>query len=554
MSSPTYDTTLDAVDHLGATPDGSVPLRLDDDRIGPNTEVVLPDGAFAFTGRATTESGALRFRAAPDASPVLRPPEGHNEFLASVNCDYFAFEGIDVDVSGGVTGMRVKADSFDVTDVTFRGRGTHPNWSVTNCFSLHVTDPQGEGTVRNVTALRGSGWARYKNGNGRAFMWVGPEHVGTLRVRNCRVSEFGNNGVYGSAAAGRIVVEDSAFWNNNVASVRFGSDGCEMRNTTVGIDVERYTGPRESRFEADDFYLRGVWVEAKQAALDAPGRVRVADSTLVVRDAPTTRAAVIVRPNAGALSVREGTIIDVRGGPSPAIEAKRPSTVGPGSRRHRPPDPPYDLALDTVRLSGSGSAAAAVTAAGRDVAARRTLVTFDDDRDGVRVTDGNCTLMDCHVGVGGQPAVVEVSNRHVPGEPPTVNPRLVRRNVSTRTDAATWAALLADRADDDRRDPARIAIVADGDPAAYRLVAATGATLEAADGTVEDTTAADWTAAGEVAAGDRAVYRLRGALVSATFSGGAAVTVDGVPVDRGALVAATRRRETERMAAVLDRE
>ncbi|ESP88349.1 hypothetical protein [Candidatus Halobonum tyrrellensis] len=402
----------DAEHRVVPASDGRTTLDLDS--IAPGADVVLPDGDVHLRGQfAADGAGAVRFRAATGAEPTLVVPPDYNRFAISVAGEHFVFDGIDVDVGEetGVAGIRAHADTLLVRDVAFVGRGTHPDGEVTNCFNLAVTHPDGTGVVRDVVAAEGSTWARYKGGDGRIWAWVGGDHVGELRVQRCRVEEFGNNGIYGSEAPGRVVVERCAFWNNNVASIRVGADGCTVRGTVVGVDPARYAGPREPARESESFFMRGLWVEAKRGALDSPGRVTLDRSRVVVRggdgradasgDAslPTGVCGVVVRPNAGALDVRDADVrVDAPG--VPPILAKRPGTAGP----HASTDPPHDVTLERTRVVDTARVDALVSVTGRDLTVGDgcCLEGDGDGTDGVAVADGACSVGACTVRVPGE--------------------------------------------------------------------------------------------------------------------------------------------------------
>jgi len=88
--------------------------------------------------------------------------------------------------------------------------------------------------------------------------FVPPKHAGTVVFRNCTVAGFGNNGLYASSPKkgrnGRVVVEGGLYANNNVASIRIGSDESVVRNATIVHDGEIPPGPGGKRNG------RGLWV------------------------------------------------------------------------------------------------------------------------------------------------------------------------------------------------------------------------------------------------------------------------------------------------------
>ncbi|SNZ12221.1 hypothetical protein SAMN06269185_1557 [Natronoarchaeum philippinense] len=75
-------------------------------------------------------------------------------------------------------------------------------------------------------------------------IYVGAEHAGTIRIVDCWVQNFSDNGLYASgpgadfddAENGKVIVEGGLFRNNNISNVRIGTDGAEVRNVAMVHD------------------------------------------------------------------------------------------------------------------------------------------------------------------------------------------------------------------------------------------------------------------------------------------------------------------------------
>lgn len=298
-----FDRVVDAVADAGCDPTGETPCGRALERVVTDGVVIrFPDGRYRFE-RGHGFRGLDRLGFVGEGDVTFVPPPGFNDKLIELSGNWMRFTGIDIDVRARDTtaGIRViTREGFEIEDVTFRGRGTHPDESVTNALALAVQESGGEGSVRNVVARRGSAIGHYKRGNGRVGIWVGRRHNGTVTLADCRLEEFGNNGIYASRGSGSTKVVGGSYRNNNVASIRLGGPDSSVTGATVAIDVDRYQGPptRQDR----DFNTRAIVVE--QGPNNESGRVVVEDCTVDLTSAVRSQGGLV------AWTTGNGPLID----------------------------------------------------------------------------------------------------------------------------------------------------------------------------------------------------------------------------------------------------
>ncbi len=288
-----FDQVVDAVADLGCDPTGETPS--DDALAGEISDgmaIRFPAGRYRFDrGHGFRGFDHLGFVGEGDATFV--PPPGFNDKLMAFSGNRVLFSGIDVDLRADNTtaGLRLITKSgFLIEDVEFVGRGTHGDSDVTNALSLAVADGSETGTVRNVTARHGSAIGHYKAGTGRVGIWVGRRHGGLIRIEDCRLEEFGNNGIYASRSSGTIEVVGGVYRNNNTASVRLSGGGSAVTGATIEVDLDRYAGPFT---QTEDLYnTRAIVIE--QGPHDKSGRVLVEDCDVRILNADYSQGALVI--------------------------------------------------------------------------------------------------------------------------------------------------------------------------------------------------------------------------------------------------------------------
>lgn len=412
QSTDQFDRVLDMVDDMGCDASGSEPCdaalsaAADDGHL-----LVFPEGAYRFDSPAAllglTDFGVV---GRGDATFVA-PPDHSGPWLTIDRGRGLLFENIRVDVTAGNTAPTIQlgvTDGLVVRDVEVVGRGTRAasrsedggaNPPVGNALNPVVRSPDGEGVVERFVARRGGHIGAYNGGRGRVGIFVGRSHRGRLRLVDCRLEEFPNNGVYASRTPGTVQVEGGTFANNDISQVRLGSDGSYVDGATIVVDPASASPPTRP-----GAYLNPRGIQLGGGPL-AVGGAEVRGSSVVVRtDAQT--AGIDVSPSGGRFTVRE-TEIFVRSGPSSGIVAKSPTG---GS--HPPPPKPHHGLVEDVAISGPtgwGHALQLIDRPGselRDV----TITHVRGERGGVRLIRSPGTHLDrCAIGTSGYPVTVLTS-------------------------------------------------------------------------------------------------------------------------------------------------
>ncbi|WP_135822878.1 hypothetical protein [Halostella litorea] len=398
-----FDRTVDIVEDHGADNTGSQSIDSElESAMGENTLITFPEGTYKVTQRHELPGGTnVGFLGEGEVRFV--PSQGSNfrMFNSSTNspADQVLFKNIDFDIRADntVTGLRFNTrNGVHVENVEYVGRGIHPDGEVTNALTVTISNPDATGTVKNLVAKKGSTWARYKNGDGRVGIGVYQPHVGTLKVIDCHLAEFGNNGMYTSRHNGKVQVEGGVFRNNNVAGVRIGGQGSYVDGASFEIDPETYTGPRESGYESNAYSMRAVRIE--QRKFDKPAGAEVRNCDIVVRDHPAPNEPIEVKDNAKSVIVRNTRIEqDVDG----------VASIGSESNGH-------PIKMDGVSLTGNAGGGAAVSApdSPNTVVQNCCIQQTGDGRDGVKLNNSDGSVVqDSNINVPGE--AVNVSNSSV---------------------------------------------------------------------------------------------------------------------------------------------
>ena len=389
----TFSDVVDVTDY-GADPTGTERSdRAIEDAIGEDTLLVFPPGDYLIADTLVW-SGLDCYGFYGDGDVRFVPPSGSNELILNARGDEILFEGIDIDhrEQDTVSGLLLKADTrLAVEDVTYLGRGTHPDDSVTYALKAEVTQPDGTGLVRNVRAEKGSAIGHYKAGNGRIGIYSGPGHEGRLRFENVHLEEFANNALYVSKNPGSTEVIDSYFRNNNIASIRLSGDGSYVENCQIELDLDEYTGPTDGL--DSKVYMRGIWVQ--QGRFDFPGGVRINNSEISIADSIDAAVGIIASDDAKTLDVTNTTIrVDADG--ERAIQRKSPDHSN------------GTVTLDNVSVVGNAQDQEAIFIAGTDGSTVRNscIYTPGSGRDGILFRDAtNALVDDTNISVSGDGVV-----------------------------------------------------------------------------------------------------------------------------------------------------
>ncbi|KAB1185163.1 MULTISPECIES: hypothetical protein [Haloferax] len=382
---------IDVVEDLGCDPTGGEPcVSKLQNGLANGVALEFPAGTYRFEDRLDI-SGYSRIALIGDGSVKLVPPKGFNTVLVDVGqTNQFLLRGIDIDITASNTtaGVRVICrDSFTIDDVEFIGRGTHSDRRVVHAMLVGLTKESGRGLIRNVRAIKGSAIGHYKNGDGRAGISIGPWNFGTIRIQDCHLEEFGNNGIYASRTSGNVEVVGGLYRNNNVASIRISGNGSYVTGATIEVDLGSYTGPLTQL--DSQFNTRGIAIE--QGPADKPPGVEIRDCTIVIEETPRSKGGIYIFPTGRTTTVRN-TKIEVNADDVPAVYR---SVLEPQGQ-YEPAEAPHWVKLENVEITGRARGAAGVILydAPDSVIRNCTIDQTGADRDGVYLTNSLSTVID----------------------------------------------------------------------------------------------------------------------------------------------------------------
>lgn len=349
----TFDNVVDAVNDLGCDPNGNKDVTgAVESALDGQTLVEFPSGTYRWEGTVSTDLDRIGIRGKAD-DVRFTFPSGYNDFFINTTCDQAVFENFDVDLRAdqAATGIRIDSEhGFHAENIEHIGRAIVDSDEVTRCWQVRVNDANSTGVLKNFVAKKGSAWAHYKSGDGRVGISV-YGGKGTVKVVNCHLEEFGNNGIYGSRTLSAVQIIGGTFRNNNVASVRISGDGSYVEGATIEIDPDKYSGPHT--LEDDSFTMRGVLFEQGNASTNgefdkAGGEIR--NTEITVKKNPTTGPAVAVWTGGRTLNVKN-TQINYNNDGAPAVHREKRTSQG----RHDPSPDPRWLRMNRVEITGSAS-------------------------------------------------------------------------------------------------------------------------------------------------------------------------------------------------------
>ena len=380
-----FGTVVDVV-RAGADPSGEEPIGdLLADRAGDDTLLSFPAGTYRFPRVELSGFDHLGIAAAGDERPTFRAPAGscgdmgrHARFLDVTD---FLLDGIDFDFraegAGGSVAVIAAGDAA-VHDVTVEGSCRNQ----TSMFRMEIRNPDGTGVAENV---------RVRDDQDSTWMtgaYVGEEHSGELTFRGCELSEFTDNGLYGSAPGvegggdGAVHTVDGRFENNNISNIRLGSTGSTARGDSVVV---------ESAPDAERVNLRGIRFRRGSEQTVEDCEVRFGSA---VRE--SFGAIVYHADNRGARVIDSHVTVDSDG--VPAVRAFYATDEAGGAP-----------VLEGLTIDGEARRGFAVDVEGRNGTSIRNCAIEQSggNRDGIRLAySEDCELVDSRVDVTGYPLIL----------------------------------------------------------------------------------------------------------------------------------------------------
>jgi len=389
-----FDDVINVVD-AGADPTGEEPIdQMLGDHLGGGTLLVFPQGRYKISKLRLSDLENTGMVAASGTEPVLVPGEPASVqgprwiWLSEVNG--FLFDGLDFDFrdpdSSGrlmITGL----GDFAVRNIRVRGRYITPS-----AFRFDVRHPDQSALIENVTALGTNQPAAKTTG-----IYIGRLHAGEIFIRNCRLENFPDNGVYASPPGGHggdfdgkngvVHVEGGMYKNNNIANVRLGSTGSTARNVSVVVDTVPPHPP-------NSLNVRGIRLRGKSDQIVENCSVRFSSN------AGRGFGGIVFHRDNGSATIRNTDIQMDRDG-VPAIAAAQPSEAV-----HENQSKPAGATFAGVRITGTAGQKTAVSIAHRDQTRFRdcSISQSGANRDGIVFRHSqNCLMSNTAISVTGTP-------------------------------------------------------------------------------------------------------------------------------------------------------
>ncbi|SEO22781.1 Right handed beta helix region [Halogranum amylolyticum] len=349
-----FDRILDAVADLGMDPTGERPI---DDAFESflarrRTLLEFPPGVYRFDENHAVESvdnlGILgRGRTRSDV--VFRTPSREGRQFVNVRAGGVGFllENVTFDHGpgdGSIGNVLRLDDRLRVQNVEHVGFNPIVQNGALDNLSPQILTEGGLAVVDSYVRTGPTHIVSHGSLDGTAnagCIWLGEDHVGTLRIRNCHFANTGTNAIYCSRAPGRVEVVDCRFENNNQASLRIGGKGTLVRGCTFRFDTDdahrenlgEHINPNAILWETGNRGQRGGVIESCSFVYDsAPVR---------------TNAAIWADGSAGAFTVRDCRFsIDVPGVRAIRVDDPRRPRLGKTAAR------PWGVTLTNIVVEG----------------------------------------------------------------------------------------------------------------------------------------------------------------------------------------------------------
>ena len=372
-----FDNVVNAVDDLGADPSGETPANSAiESGAEPDTLIILPAGAtflldgdlnlsingtFGMVGEGIENAekppgeNAARFAAAPNtqARLILSPSDRglFGYFLLDQTANISGTALLAETESGFCYARDIRViGAQDNTSETGQGNQEGTNHSV--CTPIARSS---EGAVRiQRFVMADTGIPGDKNSGGVPGFWVGKTNKGLVELVQCASTGGSDNGIYGSRTHGDLHIIDGAYFNNEVSQIRFAGKGSWAVGCTIGLDREKYDGPRPSEF-LKEFNSNGVKTEMPDF-INKKGGGRLENCELVARNLTKENigSLIFVRGFSGALSVDNCRVINGVNGMA-SLNARPPGS-GYGVKSK----PPYAVNVSNSTFTGVQNSAAAI--------------------------------------------------------------------------------------------------------------------------------------------------------------------------------------------------
>ncbi|RDI69725.1 twin-arginine translocation signal domain-containing protein [Halopelagius longus] len=388
--------TVKNVADAGITPGGDEPIDEQlNNLLADDTLLVFPGGKYPvqkleFNGY--TNTGLISEKgAAPTIVPTVPATEIDNLFVRFLEVEDFYIDGMNFDFTkDGHGGVIQILGNGNFVARNLRIQGKMPDKRLPSnpaAFHFDVHDGSSRGVVENIVAKDGG-----HNGGNAIGIYVGKEHAGEIVIRNCKVENFPNNGLYASAPGrsepnfqgqdGPVHVEGGVYKNNNIANIRIGSTDSTVKNARVVVDK---VPPHPDGL----LNVRGIRLRGKHGQVVENCKIRLG------KNAGTGFGALVFHPDTGRATVRDTNIVVDRNGIH-AINALPVQRSGA----------PTGSKFQNVEVSGAAAYGRAVAIKQRDGTSFENcrVVQEGQQRTGFKFVDSkDCSVVGTTIKVTGQP-------------------------------------------------------------------------------------------------------------------------------------------------------
>ncbi|MHB9288002.1 hypothetical protein ACKVMT_13285 [Halobacteriales archaeon Cl-PHB] len=363
-----FDTVVDVAERGGDT-GGDEPINgLLESNLADDTLFYFREGTYRLTGLFVVQHHDNVGLVGPDAT--LKPADGQiGDWLIASDVSRFLLEGLTLSNAAERTGVRSKIHVSGgrnvVRDVSVTGFHDVPER--THGFTLQVN---GADTVLGLENVRLTDGAH----NGTA-MFVHPgRNPGTLRLENCHIANWYEQGLYGSSHGGPMYVVGGRYANNGKAQVRVGGGAADTESIVRNVTI-RMTDPQPAEAKGG---VWGLWLHEGAGTLVENCDIAVTDLSKA-----GSSGALVLGPEQGATTVRNTTIqVDDSTFAIAATSPKTDDFVIPSM--DQPPDT-WDLTAEDVTITGSADSDVGIWIVDRP-GCRLHNVTIDQrgaNRDGI---------------------------------------------------------------------------------------------------------------------------------------------------------------------------
>jgi hypothetical protein len=283
------------------------------------------------------------------------------------------------------------SDKVYITDILVNG------WAPKGGEQLlifNINDSSGSALVDGITRRGPSQFPDYPETTITIFN--GRSTVGTVTYRNLEIHNATESGIYAGKAHGIIRVEDSYFKNCAHSAVRVTGSNSWIKNTTIVMDLDDLHPDAMTVNPEGIEFNRGIWVQS--AKFDHAGPL-IEDCEIIINNAGDGIAGILSHSDTGGPEIRNTRIECDQDDIWPVL-VQNESTRKAGK--------PYEVLLDGLSVTGSGSGKPAVEIRGRDGTTVRNSCIQMPNGDGI-LFDGtsNGTIEDTNVNVGGKATMFE---------------------------------------------------------------------------------------------------------------------------------------------------